>query len=299
MQKTILSTADVARLFNVTETTVKRWADDGELKCQKTPGGHRKFEIRSVIEFADRNNFDPVGTLELSGEDKLSEPVRIAILTRDYPALVEAFVAKALSPDRNDLYEYLTYLYEHKIALWEIYDDVVRSGMREIGARWERGDLEISHEHRASAETMEALSKLQTHIYRKARSGKTALLACLDGELHEIGLHAVANIFDAEGWHTLNLGARTPYPSIVKTLNSVKPDVVCISITQAGNIADLTKKLSELEALVRSFGGHLVVGGSGAVDPAIDRTAVDAVLLSAKDVTDFIARLSNGRKKGH
>jgi excisionase family DNA binding protein len=299
VQKTILSTADVARLFNVTETTVKRWADDGELKCQKTPGGHRKFEIRSVIEFADKNHFDPVGTLELSGEDRLSEPIRIAILSRDYPTLVDAFVAKALSPDRNDLYEYLTYLYEHKIALWEIYDLVVRAGMREIGARWVRGEVDISHEHRASAETMDALSKLQTHVYRKAASGKKALLACLDGELHEIGLHAVANIFDAEGWHAINLGARTPYPSIVKTAKDLQPDVVCISITQPQNITDLGRKLAELETAVRSYGGRLVVGGSGAADPAVDRAAVDAVLLSAKELTEFISHGTNGRKKAH
>jgi excisionase family DNA binding protein len=52
MQRTILSTADVARLFNVTETTVKRWADEGVLRCQKTPGGHRRFVIKYVVEFA-------------------------------------------------------------------------------------------------------------------------------------------------------------------------------------------------------------------------------------------------------
>jgi excisionase family DNA binding protein len=297
VQKTILSTADVARLFDVTETTVKRWADEGELRCQKTPGGHRKFEIRSVIEFADRNNFEPVATLELPGSDALADSIRVAILSRDYAKLVDAFIAKALSPDRNDLYEYLTYLYEHKIALWEIYDLVVRPGMQEIGSKWERGEIEISHEHRASFETMDALTKLQTHIYTKPPTGKTALFACLDSEQHEIGLRTAANVFESEGWNTHNLGARTPYRSIVSTIKEVKPAVVCLSITLPENVADIHAKLSEISSVVHASGTRLVVGGRGVDAPDFDRTLVDAVIRSARDLTHFISGLPNGNGK--
>ena len=98
MHKTVLSTVDVARLFNVTETTVKRWADEGTLKCQKTPGGHRKFPVRNVIEFAENNNFEPTGALTMPDHDGLGSAIQVAILRRDFPELVRAFIEKALSP---------------------------------------------------------------------------------------------------------------------------------------------------------------------------------------------------------
>ncbi len=45
-----LSRIEVARLFNVSPSTVTRWADAGKLKCIRTLGGHRRYETQSVLE---------------------------------------------------------------------------------------------------------------------------------------------------------------------------------------------------------------------------------------------------------
>lgn len=135
IRKTILSTADVARLFNVTETTVKRWANEGTLKCMKTPGGHRKFEMKHVVEFAQSLNFEPTGALTLTTEDALAQKIQIAILSRDFAVLREALLQKVLSQTRPDLFLYLSYLYQHKIHLWEIFDLIISPAMRAIGDR--------------------------------------------------------------------------------------------------------------------------------------------------------------------
>ena len=46
-----LSTGQVAELFGVAPETVAQWADDGKLKCFKTPGGQRRFLRRDVEPF--------------------------------------------------------------------------------------------------------------------------------------------------------------------------------------------------------------------------------------------------------
>ena len=43
-----LTTKEVARLLHVSEATVKRWADDGRLRSDKTVGGHRRFSIQTI-----------------------------------------------------------------------------------------------------------------------------------------------------------------------------------------------------------------------------------------------------------
>jgi excisionase family DNA binding protein len=43
-----LTTGQVAAIFGVTTTTVKRWADSGRLPCFKTPGGHYRFKAADV-----------------------------------------------------------------------------------------------------------------------------------------------------------------------------------------------------------------------------------------------------------
>ncbi|MEP6820262.1 MAG: helix-turn-helix domain-containing protein [bacterium] len=43
-----LTTKEVARLLHVSEATVKRWADGGTLRSEKTVGGHRRFSIHAI-----------------------------------------------------------------------------------------------------------------------------------------------------------------------------------------------------------------------------------------------------------
>ncbi len=45
----LLTRSEVAEILGVSPTTVTRWAREGRLPCQKTLGGHHRFE-RGVIE---------------------------------------------------------------------------------------------------------------------------------------------------------------------------------------------------------------------------------------------------------
>jgi excisionase family DNA binding protein len=296
MHKTVISTVDVARLFNVTETTVKRWADEGNLRCQKTPGGHRKFQIRNVIEFAERNNFEPIGVLTLPGNEGHDAPVQVAILKRDFPSLVGTFVEKALTPDRSDLYIFFSYLYEHRIALWEIYDLILRPGMNEIGDRWTRGEIGVSQEHRASYETLDALAKLQNEILIKPPTGESVVFACLGEELHEIGLRCAANIFESEGWQTHYLGARTPSDAVIVAASELKPTVVALSVTQGHDTDTLLHDLRRIADALAPAGMRLIVGGSGVPGALYPETWHSGVLNSARELVMFVDECATERR---
>jgi excisionase family DNA binding protein len=297
MHKTILSTVDVARLFNVTETTVKRWADEGTLKCQKTPGGHRKFPVRNVIDFAEKNNFEPTGALTMPDHDGLGSAIQVAILRRDFPALVRAFIEKALSPDRSDLHTFFSFLYEHRIQLWEIYDLVLRPGMAEIGERWMKGEIGISQEHRASYETLDALARLQAGILIKPQTEESVLFACLGDELHEIGLRCASYLFEAEGWTTHYVGARTPPPDIVTALGELKPSVVALSITNASDPAQLRQDITGVALAARSRNIRLILGGTGIPAELLDTNLYDGLLRSSRAIHSYIDQYMQDRHR--
>ena len=51
-----ISTKKAADIFNVNVSTIKRWSDNGILKCRKTAGGHRKFSIEDIKFHAEELN---------------------------------------------------------------------------------------------------------------------------------------------------------------------------------------------------------------------------------------------------
>jgi excisionase family DNA binding protein len=48
-----LTLGQACRLLNVDESTLRRWADAGQVRTFRTPGGHRRFEARDVQTLVD------------------------------------------------------------------------------------------------------------------------------------------------------------------------------------------------------------------------------------------------------
>src|SRR5215216_4433479 len=46
-----LTTRQLSRVWFVSEATIKRWADTGQLKSSRTVGGHRRFPLAEVMRF--------------------------------------------------------------------------------------------------------------------------------------------------------------------------------------------------------------------------------------------------------
>ena len=286
-------------MFSVTETTIKRWADEGALKCQKTPGGHRKFDVKAVVEFAEENKMVPSGTFSLGSGEEMGTTIEAAVLVRDFPLLANILMDKLLSSGSPNAHILLSYVYGHKVLLSEIYDHVVRPAMCQIGVRWATGEIGINHEHRASAEIMAALARLQADALIKSPNGKTVLLACVGEEQHEIGLRCASYLLEAEGWGINYYGARTPVHALVSAIAELRPSLVCVSISAYGRAEENENDLRALHDVVRSGNVSLVVGGSGASSDLLEKGVCDAVVTSSAQLLKLTAVPRTAPAGGH
>ena len=75
-QKTHLTPNEVARLLMVNPVTVRQWASRGLLRSMATPGGHRRFLLSDVEEFARSRGSAP--RLDATGR-----PERVLIVDDD------------------------------------------------------------------------------------------------------------------------------------------------------------------------------------------------------------------------
>jgi len=61
-----LTLGQACRILNVDESTLRRWADAGQVRTFRTPGGHRRFaegDVRAIVHGRPRPNVTSVGDL--------------------------------------------------------------------------------------------------------------------------------------------------------------------------------------------------------------------------------------------
>ncbi|MEX2226599.1 MAG: helix-turn-helix domain-containing protein [Dehalococcoidia bacterium] len=61
-----LTLGQACKLLNVDESTLRRWADAGQVRTFRTPGGHRRFaetDVRSIVEGRSARSYSDVGDL--------------------------------------------------------------------------------------------------------------------------------------------------------------------------------------------------------------------------------------------
>ena len=258
MRASDLTTKDVARLLQVSEATVKRWADEGLLLPNKTAGGHRRFNIQSVGRFKRERGILPPSP----------KPARSG--TRKAAAVsVERFTQLLLRADTAEIEGSLisAYLENHDLAT--LFDSLVTSSMHRIGDMWFNGTATVADEHLASRVLLRALQKLRAVVIRREPVGAKAICCGIEGDLHEIPIHLAEIIVEAQGWQTANLGPNTPLFALRDMASHYKPELICIAARTVADLDRATSDYAHLRKVADKAGTKLIVGGEAFRDRAI------------------------------
>jgi MerR family transcriptional regulator, light-induced transcriptional regulator len=162
-------------------------------------------------------------------------------------------------------------------TLDSVLADVVLPFLRELGRRWERGEVTVAQEHFASAVLRGRLLGLARGWSRGF--GPPAMLACLPGEQHDLGLIAFGLALRARGFRIAYLGADTPVESVAGAAVVLEPAAVVLSAVDPGGFQTYRAELRALAAKHPTY-----VGGAGASEAAAK--AIGATLLSGGPVEE-------------
>ncbi len=134
--------------------------------------------------------------------------------------------------------------------------------IRDIGAAWEAGRLEIRHEHFFSERAGDLLRSLRLPFEERA-AGPLVVCTSLPGESHALGLQMAALVLALAGCRILFLGTEVPVAQVASLARDLNARAVALSVSQASRGAAMTAHISGLRrSLPRRVG--LIVGGDGA-----------------------------------
>jgi methanogenic corrinoid protein MtbC1 len=130
-----------------------------------------------------------------------------------------------------------------------------------VGDAWAKKELQVRHEHFASAVLGDFLRSVRAPLDDRA-TGPIVALATLPGELHGLGLQMAAVVFAAAGWRVLVLGVDTPIEQIAALTREMSIGAVALSSVQPPD----GKSVAGTRALRRQLPREipLILGGSGA-----------------------------------
>jgi methanogenic corrinoid protein MtbC1 len=241
----LLRIGELSRRVGVPVESLRAWERRyGLLSPSRTPGGFRLYGEDDVARvLAMRANlergFFAAEAARLALADDVAEPVRA-------PAPVAAAAELAAALDRFDEAGAQQALDRLLATLTTdvVLRDVLLPYLHELGERWERGEASVAQEHFASNLLRGRLTALTRGWDRGA--GPRALLACVQGERHDLALVGFGLALRGHGWRISYLGADTPAESLVDTARELSPDAVVVSGTLAGVFDPVATQLREV-----------------------------------------------------
>ncbi len=117
------------------------------------------------------------------------------------------------------------------IPLEEIYEDIIRLTMLEVGELWHQNKITVDKEHYCTSTTQMILSLFYPVIFSQPSKAKKIVACCIGSELHEMGGRMVSDLFEYNGWESIFLGSAVPVSSLVHAVEEHKPDLVALSVT--------------------------------------------------------------------
>jgi excisionase family DNA binding protein len=266
--KPSLTPKELAQAIGVSESSLKRWADEGMLGCVRTPGGHRRIALAEAINFIRRTNASVVRP-DVLGFSDISGPL-IGGKDADCPgaALYDALYADDHLQARNVLLS--AFLQGRSVAA--LCDGPIRYAITRIGELWEHEENGIIVEHRATDTIVQALHILRMLMPTPVSDASGALGCAPPGDPYLMPSLMAATVLAEVGFRDLNLGPETPVAILTRAIRHYRPRLVWLAASTPLSIDRLTAKVTEIQPALDEAGSTLIIGGRG-----VDREALSGL----------------------
>jgi 5-methyltetrahydrofolate--homocysteine methyltransferase len=169
----------------------------------------------------------------------------------------------------------------------DILNQGLVEGLRATGDAFERGEKFIPEMLMSSESMKKAMEILKPLLLEGSGGGGygRAVLATVEGDVHDIGLELVATMFETAGFEVRNMGPDVPTEDIVEAVKEDKPHIVGLSALLS-NTMDVMPDV--IEALAKDGlrdSVKVMVGGAPVKQDFADEIGADGFAPDASSAT--------------
>jgi len=255
-----LSPRDLARSLGVSESSIKRWVDDGSLRARRTAGGHRRIAVAEAVRFARRTGTTIAKPDLLLGPAPRNTPGLDDITGGD---VGERLFTLLEADDAAAARGLLLTLHAQGWPASAICDGPMRHAMERIGALWRHGPGGIVIEHRATDTCLRTLAEIRTLLSDPPAGAPVALGAAPGDDPYLLPTMMAATVLAEVGYRDQNLGPDVPIAVLSDAVATYHPRIVWLAMSVPSEDRRLVRSLAGLAEMLRRRRATLVVGGRG------------------------------------
>ncbi len=280
----LLTPKQVARSLDVSESSIKRWCDKGDIPTQYTAGGHRRIAIPALLEFLRERKYALVHPEALGLPPTSGQTARVVERAREQ--LIEALLTGDDGRCRQIAVD--LYLAEHSISL--ICDDVFAAAFRIIGDRWACGEAEVYQERRGCELTLRLLHDLRGFLPAPPAGAPTAIGGAAADDQYSLGTAMAELVLRDAKWDATSLGDNLPFETLSQAIRDQRPKLFWLSCS---HIADEAGFLAGYGKLYEEYGIDVafVVGGFALTESVRQRMRYSAYCDTMQHLEGFAQTL--------
>lgn len=253
----MLSTRELADAIGVSESTVRRWANQGRIRVTRTAGGHRRIHRSEAVRFI-RESAAPVLKPQVLGLEALR---RVEPATAASPPIDEPLYDALRHGDRELIDGLVLGRFMDGEPVADLLDGPIRKAMHRLGECWSENDEHIFLEHRATQMCLHVVGHLQALLPAPPADAPGAIGCAPGADVYALPTLMAAAVLTDAGWDATNLGPCTPWNVLALAAARARPALVWVSISALDREDPAAPRIDELARRLMGSGALLAIGG--------------------------------------
>lgn len=249
-----VSPRNLAAAVDVSESSLKRWADDGLLEVSRTAGGHRRIPVSEAIRFVRERQ------LRLVNPSLLGLPDLGVVDPDAGPPEGAQLEALFVEHRGRDAAQVVLASYLGGVSIAELCDGPIRQALTVVGELYVNREEGVAIEHGAVDACLQGLNAIRQLLVPRA-GAPVAIGGAIESDPYILPSLCVAMVLEEIGFRAINIGPNTPASAILATARSEAPTLLWRSLSAVPRGEEWLRDVTAVQQYADEAGCAFVVGG--------------------------------------